>query len=162
MDGFERYQPCVEISRGCGMGCSFCAEATVQLTEPRPPRAVAEALAQVCITYESGEVRPYFQASFFRPSTSWIKELHDEFGRLSVQLQWGAESRVDGLSPDQIGELARSGLAVLDLGLESASPQQLSRMKKTPNPSAYLRRASALLAACAQNGVWTKVNVLLF
>jgi hypothetical protein len=160
VDGYEEFQPCVEISRGCGMGCNFCAEATVPLGDCRDPAGVAAELVSLCATY-SGIIHPYFQASFFRPPTAWIKQLSTEFARNQLSLEWRAETRVDGLSPSQVGELAHLGLKVLDLGLESASPTQLERMEKTKNSEAYLRRASALLRACHDHGVWTKVNILL-
>ena len=30
IDGFERYQPSIEASRGCGMGCAFCEERDIK------------------------------------------------------------------------------------------------------------------------------------
>lgn len=161
VDGFKEFQPCVEVSRGCGMGCNFCAEAEVALSDTQDPVIVADALRTMLELY-AGPVRPYFQASFFRPSSVWIDLLKQQILRNAVRVAWRAESRVDGLAPTQIANLAECGLRVLDLGLESASPTQLRRMNKTPNPEAYLRRAAALLEACAESGVWTKVNVLLF
>lgn len=161
IDKFAEFQPCVEVSRGCGMGCNFCAEAAVPLSALRPPTAVAEELSRTAAVY-AGEIRPYFQASFFRPTSRWIEELQSDFHHRGIAISWRAESRVDGLAPNQIASLASAGLKVLDLGLESASPLQLRRMEKTSNPDAYLRRAAALLIACAENGIWTKVNILLF
>ena len=53
-------------------------------------------------------------------------------------------------------------MKVVDLGLESASPRQLQRMQKTRDPAGYLASAAAVLEACRANGVWAKVNVLLY
>ncbi|MDP1974447.1 MAG: radical SAM protein, partial [Alphaproteobacteria bacterium] len=102
------------------------------------------------------------EASLFRPSSEWISDIFKQFTARRITLQWRAESRVDAFSPRQVEQLAKTGLKVLDLGLESASYQQLLRMGKTTSPTTYLRRASELLKACHENGIWTKVNVLLY
>lgn len=161
VEQFAAFQPCIEISRGCGMGCNFCAEADAPLGDLRPAVEVVDELLNLTHIY-SGEIRPYFQASFFRPTSRWVEDLARMNAQKGLSVQWRAETRVDGLTPAQIEGLARTGLKVLDLGLESASPTQLRRMEKTTSPEVYLRRASSLLEACASNGVWTKVNVLLF
>jgi len=55
-----------------------------------------------------------------------------------------------------------AGLKVLDIGLESASIQQLTRMNKSNKPEVYLERASRFLKTCKSLGIWAKVNVLLY
>jgi len=58
--------------------------------------------------------------------------------------------------------LAGGGLRVIDLGLESASRSQLISMGKTSRPERYLEKASELLQACSDEGVWAKLNILLY
>jgi hypothetical protein len=66
------------------------------------------------------------------------------------------------MKPETVAHLAAAGLKVIDLGLESASPEQILAMTKSRDPDRYLRSASDLLAACRRNGVWVKVNVLVY
>jgi hypothetical protein len=161
LDQWHDFQPSLEVSRGCGMHCSFCAEAEEALGEMKSPRVLAEEFVRLAGTYGSEDVTPYLEASFFRPTTSWCGGFLDAIREADVSLKWRAETRVDAISPQQLELLARSGLRVLDMGLESASPRQLHAMKKTMRPNAYLHRASELLRACDAANVWAKVNVLL-
>jgi hypothetical protein len=161
LDQWMEFQPSVEVSRGCGMGCSFCAEADERLTPLKRANDLAAEFERLVDHYGSTDIHPYLEASLFRPSTPWIDEFKESLSARKLQLKWRTETRVDSLSPEQVARLADAGLAVVDLGLESASPLQLERMQKTTRPEVYLRKASAVLRACKDAGVWTKVNVLL-
>lgn len=79
-----------------------------------------------------------------------------------MDIAWRCESRVDALKPETVELLAASGLKVIDLGLETASPGQIVAMNKANNVDRYLRSASDLLNSCQANGVWVKANVLLY
>lgn len=162
LDGKEEFQPSVEVSRGCGMGCTFCAEANEQLSELKAPEVLAAEFRGLVETYETKDIHPYLEASLFRPSTAWAEAFRTHLSSQGVDLAWRAETRVDALSPTLIDMLAGTGLKVIDLGLESASPAQLARMQKSKKPDVYLRRASDIIRACYNAGVWTKVNVLFF
>lgn len=104
----------------------------------------------------------YFEASLFQPNAAWTKKLIEQQNNNSCFFDWRAESRVDKFRTEIIPLLAKSGLKVLDLGLESASPVQLERMGKTSRPEEYLGRASDLLYALNESGIHVKINILLF
>ena len=162
VDGFLRYQPSVEASRGCGMRCGFCEERDIPVDKLGPAGKTWATMKAVRDQYSGGEIRPYLQASMFLPSVRWANSLAEQVVRDSCRMQWRTESRVDVLMEETIGALAAAGLTVLDLGLETASPRQISAMKKSPKPDRYLERASRLLKACTRFGVQAKVNVLIY
>ncbi|HFH4281639.1 B12-binding domain-containing radical SAM protein [Pseudomonas aeruginosa] len=162
VSGFERYQPSIEASRGCGMGCAFCEERDIRLEKLRAPEQIARTLAAVASQYGGGEIRPYFQSSMFAPNEKWGTGLANAVRAAGLDVSWRTESRVDALTPETIACLAEAGMRVLDLGLETASPTQILNMRKSPDPDRYLERASTLLRACSDHGIAAKVNVLLY
>jgi hypothetical protein len=158
---WQEFQPSIEVSRGCGMHCSFCAEGEEPLGPLAQTSQVVTDFGYLSNLYRTNDVHPYLEASFFRPTMSWSKDLAYALQRSESTIQWRTETRVDSMVPGVVKELAKCGLKVLDLGLESASHKQLLSMRKTTKPSVYLRRASELLDACAEANVWAKVNILL-
>lgn len=162
VSGFERYQPSIEASRGCGMGCIFCEERDIRLEKLRAPEQITSALATVASQYGDSEIRPYFQSSMFAPNVNWGAGLANALRAIGLNVPWRTESRVDALTPETIASLAEAGMKVLDLGLETASPTQILNMRKSRAPDRYLERASTLLRACSDHGIAAKVNVLLY
>lgn len=156
------YQPSIEIARGCGMGCSFCQEKDEKLQPLKAPSVLVKELKSTLLADDLIEMTPYFETSMFVPNKCWADGLGMALDQAGMVLRWRTEGRVDSIKPELIAALAESGLSILDLGLESASPTQLLRMQKTRDPEKYLERASRLLLACAENKVKVKVNILLF
>ena len=159
---YLRYQPSVEASRGCGMGCKFCEERDIKLEPLRDANAIAHSMALVQEQYDGAEIHPYLQASMFAANLGWSERLAAAVRDLGLSIQWRTETRVDAMKPQAVAVLAKAGLSVIDLGLETASPAQIIAMQKARNPDRYLASASRLLAACRENGVKVKVNVLLY
>jgi hypothetical protein len=162
VDGFLKYQPSVEASRGCGMGCAFCEERAIPLSSLRAPDVLATILAETAVDYGGEDVRPYLQSSFFLPNARWAERLAKATQALHLNIRWRSETRVDAMKPDTVASLAAAGLKVIDLGLETASPAQVAAMNKAAHPDRYLKAASDLISTCARNGIWVKVNVLLY
>lgn len=159
----EAFVPSFEGSRGCGAGCMFCAEASVKLTKLKDPAILCEELTRYTKTVPQGVRRFYLETSNFTPRLDWIEDFiakRSEYGLEDIG--WRTESRVDMFSQRSIERLARAGLKVLDLGLESASPRQLIGMGKAKDPRSYLERCSRLIRTAADNEVSVKLNVLLF
>lgn len=159
---FKKFQPSVEASRGCGMGCAFCEERDIPLTRLKDPSLLVAHLHEVATQYDDSSIRPYVQSSFFAPNIAWAEKMARAASLYGDSIAWRCESRVDSIKPEAIAFLAQAGLKVIDLGLESASPKQIVRMKKSSNPEGYLRAASRLIDACKQHDVWVKVNFLLY
>lgn len=159
---FKKYQPSIEIARGCGRGCSFCLEKDSPYQLMTSPKNVVLSILKHQNDYESQDITPYFQASFFRPNTNWCIDFLKYYGQYNLITKWRAQTRIDSLSIEKIELLSKAGLKILDLGLESANAQQILSMGKSKSPSKYLRKASQLLKICYENGIWTKLNILLY
>jgi len=159
---FERYQPCIEISRGCGMGCEFCLEGKIKAIPSKKPELVINEALDTIKKYNSDSLNFYFQASIFNPTIFWSKEFSKLYRQKGLLFNWRFETRVDTLNPNSLPYLALAGLKVIDLGLESASPIQLSNMGKTKDALKYLEKAEKLLKIAYENNIWTKVNIILY
>lgn len=162
VDEFRLYQPSIEVSRGCGRGCSFCEERSIKLSKLQLPEVVAQYLEEAVRQYGGNDIRPYFQSSYFVPNPRWALKLYSEIQKRNCAVNWRCQTRVDSLTSETIELLAKSGLKVLDLGMESASPHQLLKMNKTKEPEKYLRQASNVLKSCKANGIFAKINILLY
>ena len=159
---YKKYQPSVELARGCGCGCSFCLEKDTPYEFVASQEEVVLSMVQHQKDYGSQDITPYFQTSFFKPNIRWCNEFRYFYHRHNLRTLWRTQTRIDSMSVEKIKILAESGLKVLDLGLESASPCQILRMGKSRSPEQYLKKASLLLKACYENGIWAKVNILLY
>ena len=158
------YQPSIEVSRGCGMGCSFCQEKSLPLEKLISPELLCNQVEDTLISDSLTKMTPYFEASMFIPSKTWSEDLANIVGErgLREKLEWRTESRVDSINPQILPILRDAGLRIIDLGLESASEIQLQRMSKTSNPKKYLERASVILREAKRNNIKVKINILLY
>lgn len=156
------FNPSIEVSRGCGLGCSFCLEKDAPLQNLKTVDNILQEINNIQATYKDEFITPYFESSFFRPSSQWSKQLAQSYKDGNFGFKWRAETRIDSLSEDILTSLAGSGLKILDIGLESASISQLKLMNKSTKPEVYLERASKFLKICKSLGIWAKVNVLLY
>ena len=161
---YERhlFQPSIEVSNGCGMGCLFCEERNIPLSKLKTASVVAKEMEALAMDDDLIEITPYLESSMFVATENWANELSIEREARGLFGKWRIESRVDKLKIKNISALAKAGLKVIDLGLESASHVQLERMKKTDNPSKYLAAASELIQVAYDNGIWVKINILLY
>lgn len=158
----ELFQPSIEVSSGCGMGCTFCEERDQALTKLKPASAVATEMNNVEVIDGLITISPYLESSMFVANNAWAINLHQERTSLGVTCNWRVESRVDKLKPNNMELLAKAGLKVIDLGLESASHEQLLRMNKSTKPADYLAAALDLINAAHESNIWLKLNILLY
>lgn len=155
------YNPSIEVSRGCGMGCSFCQEKDEKINPLKSAKNIVKEAESIIISDDLPPMNLYFEASMFIPNEKWIKDLIYLKNASKQKFKWRAEARVDTINPKLVPLLAQSGMKILDLGLESACETQLLRMAKTKDPEKYLLRASTLLKEAYKYNIDVKINILL-
>lgn len=158
LNNFQKYQPTIEISRGCGNKCEFCLEKDYPVSKLD---VIVEA-KEVCDIYKYKKLNFYFQASIFNPTIQWAEEFAKYYTEYDMEFKWRFETRVDTINLEAIKILSKVGLKVIDLGLESASIEQIVKMNKSKNPEQYLKKAEALLKVLHEYQVWPKLNILLY
>ena len=157
-----KYQPSIEISRGCGHGCKFCAEADMPKSEIIHSQQFYDQIKSIENVYKSRDFNLYLQSSTFSFDNNFVDSLQCVFAKLGYTINWRCTSRIDVVPINKLKYLSKCGLKVLDLGLESASASQLVRMGKTSNPQKYLSQAEKILYECNKNNIYVKINILLY
>lgn len=160
LHNFLEYQPSIEISRGCGSGCSFCADKNTKRLPNKPVNMIMNELDYLESLFYNFSV--YLEAPHFNFYRDWLDEFHKKIILRKVQPTWRCTTRVEAIPINQLKKLSETGLKVLDIGLESASKEQLIAMKKTREPEKYLNIAEDLLYECQRNHIWVKLNILLY
>jgi radical SAM superfamily enzyme YgiQ (UPF0313 family) len=112
--------------------------------------------------YKTNESTIYFETPMFMFDTGEIDALVDIRQREELKFTWRTETRVEYLDKQPVDKLAMAGLRVVDLGLESASPEILLRMKKTSTPDSYLKAATGVLKKAFESGIIIKLNLLFY
>ncbi len=158
---YKLYNPSIELARGCGRGCAYCADGIRKRSLVKDANSVINELHFIEQTYDYEEFNLYFQMATFQVEDRWIELYKSRMHEFDKAFNWRCTSRIDALNLKSIPKLGQIGMRVLDLGLESASHRQLKLMKKTNNPQKYLNRAEKILRIAYESGIWVKLNILL-
>ena len=166
---FYEYQPHVEVSRWCAFNCYFCTSRSMSsgIKDKSMSRFVDE-LEHVVSLYaqhgvSSSDLQFFFACSTFGLKRSRIEEFVRIMQERRLKIRWRTETRIDAPVIEYLKELADVGLGVIDLGLESGSPQMLQVMNKCKKPWDYLIRASEFIARASDvPGLLVKINLVFY
>lgn len=159
---YQQFVPYVEESRGCTHKCAYCISPTVHRgIRFKSPKIIGADLAALQNLYGPDGFHTFIEANNFAVNSKGTKLLADILSGRNIS--WRAESRSDTFPIHLLDHLIDAGLRVLDIGLESGSPEILLRMNKTKNPKAYLDACLRIAEKIARNGkCLLKLNIMLY
>jgi len=132
----------VHAGTGCAFRCAFCDFSSLR---PLRRRSMESLVREIRSIPPSGGVRHVF----FTDDNLFVSRKHlESFCRgveqAGLDLQWRGFVRVDTVTDETAGMLARSGCRECLLGVESGDEEILRRMNKKTTPADILRAVGAL------------------
>jgi radical SAM superfamily enzyme YgiQ (UPF0313 family) len=137
----------VQTQRGCAFECCYCTYPLIEgkRHRRRPPDLVADEFAQMAAR---GARYLFVVDSVFNSSPAHVYETCEALLRRGVKVKWGCFLRPQGLTAEQMGLMARAGLAHIEFGSDSFSDTVLKAYEKKLRFEDI--RLSAALAAAAK------------
>ena len=147
-------------SRGCPFSCNFCNESRMRPYNTCSPAWVARQLAH--LEDETPNDRIFLWDPIFGANQKYALEMYRIMGE--YRFTYGLQSRVDVISPDIVPILRSSGVELIYLGIESASPATLVRMNKVKSIAQgkkYVQDALDVLQACFENDITPVTSMMI-
>jgi len=146
---FRQFTPFVEESRGCPARCEYCTSARMNRGKIRYKNIehFEVEINRAIDLWGKDHVFATLAASFGMRSKPTL-ELAKVFSRVNVK--WTTEFRADCNWEAYLDQLYEAGLVVVNVGMESASPEILINMNKTKNPEYYLAKTRQLVKRISQ------------
>jgi radical SAM superfamily enzyme YgiQ (UPF0313 family) len=119
----------VQTQRGCAFHCCYCTYPLIEgkRSRRRPPELVADEFAQMAAR---GARYLFVVDSVFNSSPTHVFETCEAILRRNLKIKWGCFLRPQGLTAEQMGLMARSGLAHIEFGSDSFSDTVLEAYEK--------------------------------
>ena len=147
--------PCIDESRGCPMGCNFCAHSRLSGSRWRL-REVDHVLAEMEACRQQLGARAFRFSGSYTPAKVYRAVAEGVLAGGQPTLFSGF-AHVGGVRVDDLALLRRAGLVALFLGVESGAPELLSGVlgKKT-RPD----RVRQVVRACLDAGIFISASII--
>jgi len=158
---YLKFVPFIEESRGCVYGCNFCTSNTInhrRIDMKSPKRFLDE--TDYCVSLFGKEKAYAVLASTYGVNPKFGKEI--ALGMKKFGIKWNSEFRADSEWEEFIYELLDSGYEVVNIGLESGSPDILKLMGKTKNPYLYLGKMRKLAKIVSKSSAVMRSNFMFY
>jgi radical SAM superfamily enzyme YgiQ (UPF0313 family) len=117
-------------SRGCPMGCSFCASSAMhgRRVRFRSPENAADEMGQVVDDYKVRMVG--FMDDTFTLFPKWVDSFCKGIISRGIDVVWGCTARVDRFNKELLSQMWKAGCRTLLFGVESGNQKILDNVQK--------------------------------
>jgi radical SAM superfamily enzyme YgiQ (UPF0313 family) len=138
-------------ARGCVNACFYCSEAVSPNGHKELRRSLDSLRREFAELRREGYEAIYFDDPTFTRDRGWVLRVCRELGERGFR--WGCNTRVDLLDEDLVRRMRGAGCVYIFCGLETAVPEILSALNKTPDPGSYLQAAVRSYSAMRRNNL---------
>ena len=144
-------------SKGCPGRCTFCFNRGFNRStcRQRPMEYVISEIEELAVNYGLDGV--YFADEMFGADKHLMYDLCDRLQALHLQVVWGCMTRLCHFSREDFQRMYDAGCRWIYFGIESGSPEMLSRIRKGIN----LSKISADLRHCKEIGIYTHCGFVI-
>lgn len=122
----------IMLTRGCPYDCTFCAGKVISGRRHRK-RSIPNAINEVKLLYHEYGIREFHIIDDnFTLDKGYAKGFLNELESLRLDISWALPNgiRMENLDAEFLGQMKRTGLYLVSLGIESGSDRVLGLMKK--------------------------------
>lgn len=122
-------------SRGCPSQCTFCVNKNLHrimgARQPFRQRSVKNVVDEIAYLADTYSIDGFYLCDdAFCVKKDFTLGFCEELMRRDLGLIWATETKVSFISPEIVKAMRKAGCVQLDFGVESGSPDILSKMKK--------------------------------
>lgn len=137
-------------SRGCSFDCSYCPYMVTQTSKFRGV-STKYAIEEILFQKKTCEVKSIvFRDIIFSINKKRTEELCQEILRRNIKIQFACETRTDCLNEELIESLAKAGLKVIHLGIESPIDEIVKKSGRKPIQDSHQEK---IVKACQKFGI---------
>lgn len=145
-------------TRGCPGRCTYCFSL---FNKHYRYSSVKKVYDEIFFLYKKYNLKIInFIDDAFTINKNRLMELCDLLIEKKLPIEWTCATRVDFLDEEMIHKMKKAGCCMINLGIESAIPNTLLKMKKTANPEWYIQQADKILKWCYEEDIRIAVNIL--
>lgn len=125
----------IMLTRGCPYNCTFCAAGVISGKKLRK-RSIGAVIDEIKLLYDEYGIREFHIVDDnFTLDKEYAKKFLNELERLNLDISWSVPNgiRMENLDAEFLGQMKRTGLYLVSLGIESGSDRVLRLMKKNLN-----------------------------
>lgn len=149
-------QTTIVTNRGCPYSCIYCLAGVVSGKKNRyrsPDNVLAE--LEECVS-RFGIRNFLFRSDLFTQNRKWVADLCQGILDRNLDIEWGANSRVDSIDSEVLQWMKRAGCWILAYGVESGNAEMLERINKR----ATLDQAREAIRMTRQAGIKSSIYFL--
>ncbi len=139
-------------SRGCYYGCTYCPYRIGHGTKWRG-RSAENVVAEIEECVQRYGVREIlFRDPLFTADQPRARQICELIASRGIKVDWRCETRADLANEELVESFARAGCKAINFGVESADPEILKDVRRTPIPRERIRN---IFLRCRQLGIET-------